>query len=292
MLELLKGAYDLHVHSAPDVVKRKFTDIELANRYVNAGMKGFAIKSHQLCTAGRAALVREIMPDFDAVGTITLNNASGGLNPMAVEMAARMGAKIVWFPTVDSWNEYDFLNSHSDIAQPYGAVADNKILNRERISIFENGSLKSVVYDIIDVVKAHNMVLATGHLSISESLALVKAASQHGVRKIVVTHSDYPATFMPLEIQQECINYGAYIEHNYLQIATGESNWDLAIGQIRQIGCEHTLICSDGGQTTSVPPDEAIEIYCTKLLVNGFSESDIRQIFVTNTNLLVGHSKY
>ena len=58
MIEILKGAYDLHVHSAPDVVKRRFSDIELAHRFVAAGMKGYAIKSHQSSTAGRAALIR------------------------------------------------------------------------------------------------------------------------------------------------------------------------------------------------------------------------------------------
>src|ERR671937_511589 len=41
----------------------------------------------------------------DTIGTITLNRAVGGLNPVAVEIAAREGARIVWFPTVSSENE-------------------------------------------------------------------------------------------------------------------------------------------------------------------------------------------
>ena len=288
MLDLLEGAYDLHVHSAPDVVQRRFTDIELARRYSKAGMRGFAIKSHQLCTAGRAALIREMFPGFQAVGTVTLNNAMGGLNPMAVEMAGRMGAKICWFPTVDAWNEYDFLNRNKDIPAPYGAVSDNQTLKRERITILEeDGSLKESVYDIIDTIRKHNMVLATGHLSPEESLLLIRAGKEAGLKKIVVTHSDYPATFMNVDIQKECVACGAYIEHNYLQIATGESNFDLAIGQIREIGAEHVIISSDGGQTTSVPPDDAIETYTRELLKNGFSDEEVRQIFVKNTHFLV-----
>lgn len=287
MLDILKGAYDLHVHSAPDVVDRRFDDVDLAKRYIACGMKGFAIKSHQLCTAGRATLVRKLFPGFHAVGTVTLNNAMGGLNPMAVEMAARMGAKICWFPTVDSYNEYDFLNRNQDIAQPYGAVADSKILKRERITVLEDEKLKDVVYDILEVIKTRDMVLATGHLSPIESLTLVQEAGKYGVRKMVVTHGDYPATFMALEMQKECVKAGAFIEHNYLQIATGESSYETALGQIREIGSEHTIICSDGGQTTSVPPDEAIENYCRKLLEAGFSECDVRRIFVENTAFLV-----
>lgn len=287
MMELLKGAYDLHVHSAPDVVERRFDDIDLAGRYSACGMKGFAIKSHQLCTAGRAALIRKMFPGFQAVGTVTLNNAMGGLNPMAVEMAARMGAKICWFPTVDSYNEYDFLNRNQDIPQPYGAVADSKTLKRERITVLEGEKLKDVVYDIFEVIKSHNMVLATGHLSPAESLLLIREAGKYGVSKMVVTHGDYPATFMNLDIQKECVKCGAFIEHNYLQIATGESSYETAAGQIREIGSGHTIICSDGGQTTSIPPDQAIETYCRKLLEMEFSEEDVRRIFVENTAYLV-----
>ena len=287
MLDILKGAYDLHVHSAPDVVKRRFSDIELAKRYMAAGMKGYAIKSHQLCTAGRAALIREMFPGFQAVGTVTLNNAMGGLNPMAVEMAGRMGAKLCWFPTVDAWNEFDFLERHKEVSQPYGAVADNKTLKRERITIFDGAVLKPAVYEILEVLKAQDMVLATGHISSLESLALIKAASEQGLKKLVVTHSDYPATFMDIEIQKECVRYGAVIEHNYLQIATGESSFEVALDQIRQVGPEHVIISSDGGQTTSIPPEEAIETYCRKLLESGFTEREVRGIFVENTRRLV-----
>lgn len=128
-------------------------------------MKGFGIKSHQLPTAGRAALVREAVPACHAIGTITLNNAVGGLNPMAVEMAARMGAKIVWFPTIDSLNQETFLQrTHAEA--PYGATADNKTLQRKRLTILdEKGALKPEVFAIMDVIKAHDMVMATGHIS-------------------------------------------------------------------------------------------------------------------------------
>lgn len=286
MTELWSAAYDLHVHSAPDVVKRRFSDIELAKRYQAAGMKGYAIKNHQLCTAGRAALIREMFPGFSAIGTVTLNNAMGGLNPMAVEMAGRMGAKICWFPTVDSKNEYDFLNRNQDAPQPYGAVADNQTLKRERISIFDGEKIKPVVYDILEILKAHDMVLATGHLSPKESLALIKAASERKLEKMVVTHCDYPATFMPVEMQKECARYGAFIEHNYLQIATGESSWELALSEINAIGPEHTIVSSDGGQITSIPPDEAIMAWCRKLAETGYPEREIRRIVSENTAFL------
>ena len=58
MEELVKGALDLHVHPGPDVQARKIDDLALSPRYAQAGMAGYAIKSHYLCTAERAKLVR------------------------------------------------------------------------------------------------------------------------------------------------------------------------------------------------------------------------------------------
>src|SRR5690554_2325339 len=91
-MNLWEGAWDLHVHSAPDVIGRKVTDHELMQRLIACGMKRYAIKSHISSTTGRAKLMNEIHPQAIAVGTITLNNAVGGINPFAVELAAMDGA--------------------------------------------------------------------------------------------------------------------------------------------------------------------------------------------------------
>src|SRR5579883_622077 len=103
--DLVRGAYDLHVHTGPDIMPRQITDIELARQCRQWGQAGFVIKSHYTPTAERAALVRMIFPDVHVLGAITLNAAAGGMNVMAIEIAARGGARLVWFPTVDSVNE-------------------------------------------------------------------------------------------------------------------------------------------------------------------------------------------
>ena len=102
MDKLLQGAYDLHIHTAPDVVPRKCDDLELAQRLIACGMQGCAIKCHYADTSARAALLRKQFPQLDIVGGITLNRASGGLNPDAVERSAQMGGRLVWFPTLEA----------------------------------------------------------------------------------------------------------------------------------------------------------------------------------------------
>src|SRR5947209_19619074 len=101
----IQGAYDLQVHVAPDVIQRRIDDIGLAQEFLSRGLKGFVLKSHYIPTAERAKVVSRAVPGIEAFGALTLNHSIGGLNPVAVELAGRSGAKVVWMPTVDAANE-------------------------------------------------------------------------------------------------------------------------------------------------------------------------------------------
>src|SRR5580704_13379804 len=103
--EALQGAYDLQVHVAPDVIARRIDDLDLAKEFLAMGLRGFVLKSHYFPTAERAQVVTKAVPGIRAFGAIALNHSIGGLNPVAVELAGRSGAKIVWMPTVDAANE-------------------------------------------------------------------------------------------------------------------------------------------------------------------------------------------
>src|SRR5262249_61941332 len=84
---------------------RRIDDLGLARRCLETGLAGFGLKSHYTATAERARVVAAAVPGVTVLGTITLNAAIGGLSPLAVEIAAREGARIVWFPTVSAVNE-------------------------------------------------------------------------------------------------------------------------------------------------------------------------------------------
>ena len=77
---LVEGAYDLHVHVAPDVPQRRIDDRTLAQRFAELGLAGFALKSHYTSTAERAQVVSALVPEVEVVGTLTLNWAVGGMN--------------------------------------------------------------------------------------------------------------------------------------------------------------------------------------------------------------------
>lgn len=290
-MELLKGAYDLHVHTGPDVMARKLDDLEMGERIQKSGMKGYVIKSHYFCTADRAKLINAIYPGINAVGAISLNNAVGGLNWAAVEMAARAGAKLVWMPTVDASNEQEHFKIHKPEKMPYWAklqmemVAQGK--TQSSISLLDNGQLKASVLQILDIIAYYNLILATGHIGKQEVFALVKAAKDRKVKKIIVTHPDFPSTTISKEEQKELSQMGAYMEHCFTTPETGKTTWEAAYEEIKYVGADKCIISTDLGQPQGMYPDEGLQLFATNLVQNGFSAEEIRKMFVTNPTYLV-----
>src|ERR1700734_1654157 len=82
--ECLRGAFDLQVHVAPDVIERRIDDVDLAKEFLAKGLSGFVLKSHYFPTAERAQVVCRAVPGIAAYGAVTLNHSVGGLNPVAV----------------------------------------------------------------------------------------------------------------------------------------------------------------------------------------------------------------
>ena len=291
MNPLLVEAIDLHVHSAPDVLPRRMDDVDMAQRIIASGMRGYAIKSHYFCTSERAEIIRKIYPQCKAIGTITLNSSVGGINPMAVEMAGRSGAKLVWFPTVDSEHELAHLANSPVEKLPYWAKIKEQ-MNRDgvvspTICILDKGRLKDDVYCVLDIIARFNMILATSHISKPEAFALVKAARERKVERIIITHVTFPSTRYSIEEQRELLKYGAFMEHCYTTPATGKVAWDTVIEQIRIIGPEHVVLGTDLGQANAVFPDEGFALFGEKLLAQGFSEKDIRTMIVKNPTSLI-----
>lgn len=292
--ELIKGAYDLHVHSAPDVLPRKMDDIEMAKRIKESGMAGYAIKSHYFCTSERAEMVNRLYPDCDAVGTITLNSSVGGINPTAVEMAARSGAKLVWFPTCDSAHEIAHVfDGNPNKKLPYWAqiiiqMKDAGIQAPVINILEEDGTLKKPVLDVLDIIARYDMILATGHVSHEEAFALVSEAKNRGVKKIVVTHVDFPTTYYTVEEQKRFVEMGAVMEHCYTTWATGKVEFEVTKEMIREIGPANCILATDLGQKTALYPDEGLLEFAKRLYDDGFTAEEIRTMAVDNPRALLG----
>lgn len=290
--ELIRGGYDLHVHSAPDVLPRRMDDIEMAQRIEESGMAGYAIKSHYFCTSERAELINKLYPACHAVGTITLNSSVGGINPAAVEMAARSGARLVWFPTCDCAHERTHVLGGQYKKLPYWATIVQEMAAAGNaaptVTIFDQqGALTQETLTTLSVIAKYDMILATGHLSHDETFALVGAAAKAGISKIVVTHVDFPSTFYSIEEQKQLAELGAVMEHCYTTWATGKVDFETTVEQIKALGADRVILGTDLGQKAAIYPDEGMLEFATRLYDAGFSAEEIRKMTVYNARKLL-----
>ena len=288
----LEGAYDLQVHVGPDVIARRIDDIDCAKEFLSRGMKGFVLKSHYIQTGERAQVVSKAVPGSRVYGALTLNHSVGGFNPVAVELAGRTGCKIVWMPTVDAQNETAGRLDGGSAKLPFWAKIQRE-LAAEGISppplsaIDESGRLVEPARRCLERIAKHNMILATGHLGRLEIFALVRAAKEMGLRKVVVTHAEFPSQNLTGDEQNELANLGAIIEHCFTTTHTGKAPWDTAFANIRKAGVSRAVIATDLGQTINPPVAEGFAMFAQRLLDAGFTADEVRTMAVTNPTRLV-----
>ena len=282
--ELVRGAYDLHVHVEPDIATRRIDDLSLARRFAELGLAGFVLKSHYAPTAERAAVVRAVVPGVRVLGSITLNAGVGGLNAQAVEIAARGGARIVWLPTVDSENEASE-EGPKPAKPPIWRVIQEEFVaagvGAEPVTLANLGK-------VLEVVARHDLVLATGHLGPTEIPGVVDAALAAGVSRVVVTHPDYPTQGVTIEAQRSLAERGAWLERCFTPIHTGKVSWERTFDAIRATGPAHNVLSTDLGQPANPPVEDGLALMADRLLEAGFSEDDVRTMAVDNTRELAG----
>jgi hypothetical protein len=282
--ELVRGAYDLHVHVEPDLAKRRIDGLSLARRFAEVGLAGFVLKSHYVPTAERAAVVRAAVPGVRALGSITLNAGVGGLNAQAVEIAARGGARIVWLPTVDSENEASEEGPKPATPPVWRRIQEEFVaagVGAEPVTLANLGK-------VLDVVARHRLVLATGHLGPTEIPRVVDAALAAGVSRVVVTHPDYPTQGVTIEAQRSLAGRGAWLERCFTPIHTGKVSWERTFEAIRATGPEHNVLSTDLGQPANPPVEDGLALMADRLLEAGFSEVEVRTMAVDNTRMLAG----
>lgn len=291
--ELVCGAFDVHLHVAPDVMKRRIDDFTVARRFAEVGLAGFVLKSHYVPTTERAEVVRHA-GGAEAFGAITLNASVGGMNPIAVEIAGRGGAKFVWLPTVDSANQRQCQATEPEgAAPPMWAQLQEDLRNDGMAAdpvevLAADGSVLEVTRQVLRLIARHDMVLATGHLHSDEISAVIDAAAAEGVERMVVTHPEFTSQRVAIERQQAMAARGALLERCFTTPYTGKVEWEVWFGNIRDVGPQHSVISSDLGQPFNPPVEDGLALAADRLVDAGFSDDEIRTMTVHNSRWLVG----
>ncbi len=169
------GMTDLHVHAAPSLLPRHGDDRATVAAEREQGFATVVLKAHEGSTAERAAIAGP-----GVHGGVVLNSPAGGANPDAVEVSARLGGRVVWLPTVS--------------ARTHKAGASSPELSVHRgfelrpVDVVDDGVLRPEWHDVLDAVAAHDLVLASGHLSAAEAVVVFAEARRRGVRRVMMNH--------------------------------------------------------------------------------------------------------
>ncbi len=279
----LQGVIDMHVHSNPDLRTRAYDDFELMEAGIRVGARAIVIKTHQGTTMDRAYLCNRHNQvvhggdnHFTMFGSITLNRVVGGINPVAVETALKLGAKVVWLPTQSAKGHMEKMGQ--DISKCVEVTRDGKVLPE--------------VKSVLQLVKDHDAVLGTGHISPEECFLVVEEAKKMGIDKVVVTHPEWWIVGMSVEDQLRLVkDYDVYLERCYAQNMGGgkyKSNLPDNVEIIKTCGYKNVMISTDGGQVENPHWELALGEYLDYLADHGIPEDQIYYMTHTIQERLLG----
>jgi len=286
--EPLLGAYDMHLHVGPDTAARYYDSIALATEARDAGMAGIVLKDQMVCSLTKAALTRQAVPGIKIFSSLALNEPCGGLSVRTVRCMLENGVQVVWLPTVDA--EYSVRRGES--GHWIRRVSDKNFYGgpfpRYRV-IDEKGECVESVRKILCLCAKHGAVLATGHISPGECIAVLEANRDIGA-KVVVTHPNiWLDDFTPEKLRRmtalgatlEFVTSCIYPNRGALQVR------DLA-GLMRDIGPEHFILSTDGGDHGRLTPPQELRLFCFMLQQCGLTEGEVEHMTCIRPAELLG----
>lgn len=287
---LLKGAIDPHVHSGPSIAPRAIDHLELVIEASAAGFAAVVTKDHDYSGVMTAALISKHYPELSTkiYSSIVLNNVVGGFNPYAVEHTAAMGGKIVWMPTLAAENHLRWEKTSSWVHP----ASTKKMRPAVGIPVLDgNGAVRDDVKEVIDVIAKNDMVLASGHLHVSETWLVFEEAKRRGVKRIVLTH--------PEDIVDATMNdvkglatMGAFVEHSLCMFVEGSKFKTCSAEDLRRhidaAGVDQTVLCSDLGQTGTISRLEGFRKGIKLCLDLGYDDDQIRKMVSLNAVRMLG----
>jgi hypothetical protein len=294
---------DFHVHVGPELLARRYDVTALGDEAAAAGF-GAVLKHHSIATAPLAALARA--RGVLMAGGVVLNRGVGGFNPAAVDALneankARAPSRtedpvrsVVWMPTVHAEGHLR-ANDRRDFLPAWGAdPARCRVLPEPGLSIWEGGPdepgpITPTVRAVLARIAAHDLVLATGHLTRGEVLALVEAAVSAGIRRIVVTHAFYQATQLSLDDQVRLASRpGVCLEYCWSNVELDHIPVDRYVDAIRAVGPAHALLSSDLGQPATETVAAGLEAFYRALVTRGVPEDHAAEMMIANPRRLLG----
>lgn len=291
IVDLMKGAVDLHIHSGPSLMPRKVDHIEVVRQAADAGMRAILLKDHYYPTMPIAHLLnRHLEVPVETLGAIVLNNPVGGLNPSAVDYALKQGARVVWMATAHAKNHIDHDKKDADFKNKFPVNSKKTVEPVPSVLVDEKGVVLDEVKLILDLIAQADAVVSGGHHHISELYPFYEEAKKRGVNRLFLNHPTYVNEGSMEDIRQ-LVSMGVKMEHSVCMFVPSTFylfDKDHLKDVISAAGVENTLFGSDLGQNNNPTPVEGFEQIIDLLLELGYSAAEVRKMVATNAADLVG----
>lgn len=176
---MTEGIVDLHVHGAPSLVPRHALDTDTVVAQRATGVEISVLKAHEGSTVERAALCGE-----GVYGGIVCNSPVGGANEDAIDVALRLGGRVVWMPTMSSPDHL----AASDSPE----LAIHRHVELKPVEVVTDGRVRDEWLPVFDLIAEHDAVLASGHVNTRDAVRVFQAAHSRGVRRFILNHPQIP----------------------------------------------------------------------------------------------------
>lgn len=176
---VIEGIVDLHVHGGPSLVPRHALDTDTVEAQRATGVEISVLKAHEGSTVERAALCGP-----GVYGGIVCNSPVGGANEDAVDVALRLGGRVVWMPTMSSPDHLAAFDSPE--------LSVHRHITLRPVEVVTDGRVRDEWLPIFDLIAEHDAVLASGHVNVRDAVRVFREAHRRGVRRFLLNHPQLP----------------------------------------------------------------------------------------------------
>jgi len=288
---ILKGAIDVHTHSGPSPMPRQIDHVEAARQAAEAGFRAILVKCHYHSTVTDVLAMGPQLAGIptQVLGGVALNTVAGGLNLHAVDLAVRLGGRMVWFPTISARAHLDHAAHNENTRSHFTPLG---MLPQEPVPVLdEAGDVLPEVRTILEYTRDAGVAVSMGHLDAASATAVIEAAHELGQRRILVSHPNYIAGIDHALAKRLAALGTVFDQPIAMYDKLGERTLfpleDL-LAWIDAVGPEHTVLGSDLGQQGNPLPMEVYRSIVPRLLDAGVGEADLRLMLAMNPARLLG----
>ena len=299
-----QGVIDMHVHTGPEFLQRRYDPFSLSDEARREGI-GIVMKNHFQPTTTWALLARREGDEVPIIGSVVLNHMCGGIDDHGIRGAlsgwkSDAGALdpdtqrfVVWMPTFCAGAHLDVMGGR-DIPLHWGVNPrySREFADNEGIVLLDKaGKVPAGLDRALSMIAEWDLILASGHLSADETKSMVWIAKQRGINRIVLTHPLWDASQLTAgELATLWREYGAYTELCFVNLAICGMD-TLCIEQyvevIDAVGPEGVILSSDLGQPSTLPMADGLRMYFHLLEEAGVHPDDIARMSIVNPRNLL-----